>query len=55
MTDILNTKRIIQRATTGIPKGMKNVVFSSSAFSVYFSFRNENIVSEEHKTKNHSK
>ena len=65
MKGILSTKEIIERATLGIPKGMKNIVSIYIAFSVdilirnenmIFSvdilIRNENIIFEERKTKN---
>ena len=48
-------KKVIQRATLGIPKGMKNAVSISIAFSLDFLIRNENIISEERKTKNRLK
>ena len=51
MTDMRSVKEIIQRATLGIPKGVKNAVYISTAFSIDISMRHENIISEEHKTK----
>ena len=43
---------MIQCATLGIPKGMKkNAISISIAFCLDFSIRNENITSEECKTK----
>ena len=50
MTDILRTKEIIQRATLGILKGIKNTVSISIAISGDILIRNENIASKEHKT-----
>ena len=44
-------KDIIQRATLRIPKGMKNAVSISTAFSIDMLIRNENIISKERKTK----
>ena len=55
VTDILNIRETIQHATLGIPKGMKNAVSISIAFRVDILFRNENIISKEHKTKNRLK
>ena len=52
MADIGSAKEIIQRAILGIPKGMKVSSSISIAFSVEILTRNENIMSEEHKTKN---
>ena len=53
MTDILNTKEIIQRATLLISKGMKKIAISIPiAFSIDTLLRNENIISEERKSKN---
>ena len=43
---------MIQCATLGIPKGMKNAISISIAFRLDFSIRNENITAEECKTKN---
>ena len=52
MMDILNIKEIIQLAALCIPKGMKkNAVFISIAFNVNILIRNENIISEQRKTK----
>ena len=48
-------KRIIQCATLGIPKGMKTAVSISIAFCLAFLIRNEDITSEECKTKNRLK
>ena len=48
-------KKIIQCATLGIPKGMKNAVSISIAFCLDVLIRNENITSEECKTKNRLK
>ena len=39
----------------GIPKGMKNAISISVAFSTDILIRNEDITSEERKTKNHLK
>ena len=47
MTDILNTKEIVNRAIIGIPKGMKKCNFIFIAFSVDILVRNKNIDSEE--------
>ena len=55
MTDMRNIKEMIQCATLGIPKGMKNTVSISIAFCLDFLIRNENITSEECKTKNRLK
>ena len=49
MMDILSTKEIINCATFGIPKGMKNAVSVSIAFTIDILIRNENIGSKEHK------
>ena len=49
-------KEMIQCATLRVPKGMnKNAVSISIALCLDFLIRNENITSEECKTKNHSK
>ena len=48
-------KEVTQRATLGSPKGMKNAVSISIAFSHDFLIRNEDIVSEEWKTRNRLK
>ena len=40
MTDILSKKEIIKHATVGIPKGMKNAVSISIAFSLDILIRN---------------
>ena len=49
-------KEMIQCATLGIPKGMKNNAISISiAFCLDVLIRNENITSEECKTKNRLK
>ena len=53
ITDILSKNEKTQRATLGIPKRMKNAVFTSIAFSVDILIRNETTISEGHKTKNH--
>ena len=51
MTDILSAKEMIKRAT--LSKGMKkNAISISIAFSIDILIRNENLISEEHKTKN---
>ena len=42
---------MIQCATLGIPKGMKNAVSISIAFCLDLLIRNENVTSEECKTK----
>ena len=42
---------MIQSATLGIPKGMKNAVSISIAFCLDFLIRNQNIASEECKAK----
>ena len=52
MTDMGSMKEMIQCVSLGIPKGMKNSVFISVAFHLDFFIRNENITSEECKTKN---
>ena len=44
-------KEMIQCATLGIPKGMKNAISFSIDFCLDFSICNENITSEERKTK----
>ena len=44
MTDMPSIKEIIQRATLGIPKGMKNADSISVAFSINILIRNENTV-----------
>ena len=46
---------MIQCATLGMPKGMKNAISISIAFCLDFLIRNENITSEECKTKNRLK
>ena len=51
MTDMLSIKEMIQCASLGIPKGMKNAVFISIAFYLDCFIRNENITSEEWKKK----
>ena len=48
-------KEMIQCATLGIPKGMKNAISISIAFCLDVLIRNENITSEECKTKNRLK
>ena len=48
-------KELIQCAILGIPKGMKNAVSISIASCLDFLIRNENITSEECKTKNRLK
>ena len=48
-------KEMIQCAIRGIPKGMKNAISISSTFCLDFLFRNENITSEDFKTKNRLK
>ena len=53
MTGILSKKEIIQHASIWIPKGMKNAVSISIAFSNDVLIRNENIISKERKTKSH--
>ena len=55
MADMWIIKEIIQRATLGIPKGMKNAISISTAFRLDFLIRNGNIISEGHKTKNRLK
>ena len=55
MTDMRSIKAVIQRATLGIPKGMKKTVSISIAFSLDVLIRNENITFEECKTKNRLK
>ena len=55
MTDMWSIKETIQRATLSIPKGIKNAVSISIAFSLDVLIRNENITFEERKTKNRSK
>ena len=56
MTDMWSIKEIIQRATHGIPEGMKkNAVSISIAFSINILIRNKNITSEEQKTKSRLK
>ena len=50
--DMTSIKEMIQCATLGIPKGMKNAISISIAFCLDFLIRNENITSEECKTKN---
>ena len=55
MTDILSTKEIIQQATLVIPKRIKSALSISITFSVYILIIYENIISEEHKTKNRLK
>ena len=40
--DILSTKEIIKYVTLGIPKGMKNTVSISFAFTIDILIRNEN-------------
>ena len=52
MSDTLSKKETTKRATLGTPKGMKNAVSSSIAFSTDILIRNENIISEERKSKN---
>ena len=44
-------KEMIQRATIGIPKGMKNAISVSIAFSLEFLMINENIIFQEPKQK----
>ena len=51
MTNMGSIQEIIQRATLGIPKGIKNAIFIFIAFSLDCLFRHENITSEERKTK----
>ena len=48
-------KEMIQFATLGIPKGIKNTVSIFIAFCPAFLIRNENTTSEECKTKNRLK
>ena len=56
MMDIVSTKEIIKRSKFGVPKLMKkNAVSFSFAFAFDILVRTENIVSEEHKTKNQLK
>ena len=43
---------MIQCAGLGIPKGMKNAISISMAFCLDVLIKNENIASEEWKTKN---
>ena len=51
MTDMQSIKEMIQCATPGIPKGMKMQFPFLFAFCLHFLIRNENITSEECKTK----
>ena len=51
MVDMYIIIEIIQRATLGIPKGMKKCNFYFIAFSINILMRNENITFKEHKTK----
>ena len=53
MTDIRSINEIIQCATLEIPKGTKNAISISFAFSFDFLIRNVNFISKEHKTQNH--
>ena len=55
MVDMRSIKEMIQCATLGIPKGIKNVISMSVAFCLDLSIRNENITSEECKPKNRLK
>ena len=56
ITDMRSIKEMIQCPTLGIPKGMKKKAVSISiAFYLGFLIRNENITSEECKTKNRLK
>ena len=48
-------KEMIQCVTLGVLKGTKNAVSNSIAFCLDFLIRNENITSEECKTKNRLK
>ena len=50
MMGILSTKEITKCVTLWIPKGMKNAISISFAFTVDILIRNENIGSNEHKT-----
>ena len=49
--DNLNIKEIIQRATLWLPKECKNAIPIFIAFSIDVLIRDENIISEERKTK----
>ena len=55
MADMRSIKEMIQCATLGIPKGTKNAVSIFIAFCLDFLIRNENINSEECKTKSRLK
>ena len=52
MTDMQNIKEMIQCATFGITKRMKNAISISIAFCHGFFIINENVTSEECRTKN---
>ena len=41
--DILSTKEIIKHVTLGIPKGMKNAISTTFAFTIDILIRNEKI------------
>ena len=51
MTDMWSIKEIIQHVALGIPKGI-NAISIFIALSINISIRNENVISEEEKTKN---
>ena len=51
MTDMWRIKEMIQSATLGIPKAMKQCNFYFYCFCLDFLIRNENITSKESKTK----
>ena len=55
MTDMQSIKEMSQCVTFGIPKGMKKCNVYSIAFCLDFLIRNENITTEECKTKNRLK
>ena len=55
MTDMRSIKEMIKCASLGIPKGMKKCNFVSIAFYFDFLIKNENITSEECKTRNRLK
>ena len=55
MADLGSIKEMIQCATLGIPKGMKECNFYFYCFCLDFFIRNENITSEECKTRNRLK
>ena len=51
MTNILSIKEIIQHETLWIPKGMKQAISVSIAFSVGILIRNKNIIPRNAKQK----